>query len=236
MAMQRRLFIIFPIAICALTASFARADAELSEELCLQDKPRIEAYEDYNDFLVDVIRYKKRQKPCVSFMQEIAREHEEKLLSSSPNAELIEIDSITGHEDLNTAVQRAKGFSHPFYSSSERYNRSTSQSFALPKVVSNDLSGQTIDGLFSETAAGEPLTYNQMSEISLQADSFSTASHDKNNDELAFDRGKASSPALVPISYSTSASSFTDSLGNTTQIYSDGYSDLLTVKDVQIRR
>lgn len=136
-----------------------------------QERPRLENYRDYNQFLVDMATYKKRLREQPSQPNPQRSESTSKVpaqptvlaalspqpvpqVSAPATPRLDTIDpaseeappplSVSGPEDLDYAVSKAKDFPHPVYKVTRRYNRSTAQSFPLPQLESQDLEGSAV--------------------------------------------------------------------------------------------
>ena len=131
-------------------------------------KPRIEAYSDYDEFVRATAAYRRIMQgqevpPLPSAVPELTP------LSSRTLTEL-PADSpemndplsedypppivVTGPEDMNDAVEKAKSFIHPNYTAPLRYNRSTSQSFPLTHAGARLLESSAVtDLLFGHAGA-----------------------------------------------------------------------------------
>lgn len=106
----------------------------------LPDKPRIENFADYNDFVVEIMKYKK-----------VAREQQEHR-SKCPQAYVVrqrpnpDPTVIEGPETLGEALRRTERLPGVDYSRNQTwYDRSTSRSFGLPSLSGEELSNRSID-------------------------------------------------------------------------------------------
>ena len=129
-------------------------------------RPNIESYDDYNSFMVEIISYKKKHRSCKKIMAAAAKKNQ----APRPNEEKLIISNDTGLENISRAVQNAKNFPHPNYSQPLRFNRTTAQSFSLPKVRTLDMGDHYIVGALEETAADG--TTRTMSEKELRETEF----------------------------------------------------------------
>lgn len=124
-------------ALCALCANGAHADDCISP-VKLGEKPAMTAYGDYSDFLVAVMEHKA--------LEEKKRKHQKlcpELYREAPTAP-------ARTESLEAAVQ-ASSQQPPFdyRANASWYNRSTSQSFALPSMANASMAGTTLGTSFS---------------------------------------------------------------------------------------
>lgn len=131
-----------PVAlICLLASTGAHADVDCSgPAVVLGDKPSMDAYADYSDFLVAIMDYKARQR-------ELKAQQE-----SCPELFVKHIDPTTldptvtyGPETLDSAVKRTRRLEKLGYE--ERTpgdGRSTSRNFKLPTLGSSQMEGETI--------------------------------------------------------------------------------------------
>jgi len=134
-------------------------------------RPLLENYSDYNQFLIDMAAYKQHLREQQQAPQEQAQPADqahaaepaaspEEAASPPPvpaaGNTAVESDDenspppliINGPEDLDSAVEAAKSFPHPSYRSTRRYNRSTAQSFRLPPLDPEDLEGSAVPGMW----------------------------------------------------------------------------------------
>lgn len=136
MDLSRHYRLIAAASLCALCVSGAVADDCISP-VKLGDKPAMTAYGDYSDFLVAVMEHKA--------LEEKKRKHQKlcpELYREAPTAP-------AGIESLDAAIQ-ASSKQPPFdYSAnSSWYNRSTSQSFALPGMANATMAGTSLGTSF----------------------------------------------------------------------------------------
>lgn len=73
-------------------------------------------------------------------------------------------------DDIFTAIEEAKHRTHHYnYSRSKRYNRSTSQSIQIPRLLNTEMDEQVIKGAIAATASGDERT-NEIPESQRQTD------------------------------------------------------------------
>lgn len=160
----------------AMLGSLAPLHAEGRE---WPERPRIEDYRHYADFIQAMSAYRKllRGTPVQSPLRV------EVVLPASPTlSELSASDPamndplsedypppliVKGPENLEEAVEQAKGFLHPVYTAPKRYNRSTSQSFPLAPAA-NDL--LAIAGVSSSRFGQEPDVAGVLDQIMAEQD------------------------------------------------------------------
>ena len=128
------------ISLLWMMAGFAMA------EPIQEQRPRLESYESYSQFLAAIYAYKKQieldKKIADSIVWNIALPEK----NDNPDVSLMPIKSpefsnfdnvyiapliITGPEDLELAIELAKSFLHPIYTEKYRYSRTTFDSFPL---------------------------------------------------------------------------------------------------------
>lgn len=119
------------------------------------EKPRIEDYADYSNFLVDIMEYR-RQKDA-----QAAAAAEKPAAIPPPVAEDPLLYSISGPESLDEALRRAKRMAHPSYAEPERYGRTTASSFPMPAMEGKDLSTNEIQGNLADLEAVNPEGYDE---------------------------------------------------------------------------
>lgn len=139
-------------------------------------RPKIETFDDYNSFMVEIIEYKKSKRICDKLILEAAKNAEE----DRPNKDKIIISKETGLEDINRAVHNAKTFEHPTYREPLRFDRTTSQSFALPKIRTLDMSDYYVEGALDDTAAGGVGQSRALSEKELRETQFAQGTIQQN--------------------------------------------------------
>lgn len=133
-------------------------------------KPRIEAYSDYDEFVRATAAYRRiMQGQVVPSLPPALPE-----VTPSPSRTLTELPAdspemndplsedypppivVTGPEDMEDAVEKAKSFIHPNYTAPLRYNRSTSQSFPLTHAGNRLLESSAVtDLLFGHAGSAD---------------------------------------------------------------------------------
>lgn len=125
------------------------------------EKPRIEDYEDYGSFLVDIMAFRKQR-------EELAREQTESLATRAAapaiptNAQTEPLSPLARDpyrirqpESLEEALERARYIKHPEYPELVRFQRTTSQSFPLEALDTPDLSTAELPGMLADPATGQ---------------------------------------------------------------------------------
>lgn len=158
----------------------------------LLERPRLENYKDYNQFLNDMAAYKRQQREleqrpansrqaAKTDVSTVPAPTQLAAVSAPPSSQEAPPPSavqnlldppedapppiaISGPEDLETAVQQAKAFPHPSYSTPRRYNRSTAQSFPLTPLGSGDMQGSAVDGTMQQAPRPTPEALQQQTD------------------------------------------------------------------------
>ncbi|MCC1496994.1 hypothetical protein [Alcanivorax sp. 1008] len=110
----------------------------------LSPRPKIENYQDREAFVADILLWQRER-------DQLAARAARGELPPLPAESAAEHDpddwhTITGPEDLETAVRNASGYQQPNYSEPLRFNRTTHISFPLESLASEDMSDKAIDG------------------------------------------------------------------------------------------
>jgi hypothetical protein len=143
--------------ICLLGSEVALADGGYLTGW-LPPRPKIEHYQDRDAFVADILRWQ-RERDALSAR---AARGELPPLPADSGAEHDPADwhTITGPEDLETAVRNAYGYEQPHYAEPLRFNRTTHISFPLESLPSEAMADKVIDGVLNEgnskRRAGEP--------------------------------------------------------------------------------
>lgn len=150
--------VFFSLTLLSWGAGVAHAD-----DVVLQ-RPLLENYSDYNQFLIDMAAYRKQQhdiqererlqaqQSAADASQDAARPAETVVVTPSVNPDDETLPpplAVNGPEDLDDAIAAAKRFPHPTYHRKVRFNRSTSQSFALPQLNAHDMATTEVSGMWS---------------------------------------------------------------------------------------
>jgi len=158
----------------ALLAMAISSPVAWADDAQLQ-RPLLENYSDYNQFLIDMAAYKKQLKEQQSQTQQpVAESPRAADTGTGENTSPTPVDNsasaaqhplnspeaanaadesapppliVNGPEDLDSAVEAAKSFPHPQYQTPRRYNRSTAQSFRLA-LDPEDLAGSAVPGMW----------------------------------------------------------------------------------------
>ena len=148
------------LAIAALTLGPVPLRAAVDES-----GPRLEHYASYDDFLRAKVAWESRPTSAP------AKADVPKQTAAQPTTRPIPVPegvdptsetappplAITGPEDLDVAVELAKGISHPDYTAPIRYHRSTHISFPLHSIDGSDMSQASVPNALQATSANKPL-------------------------------------------------------------------------------
>lgn len=126
--------------LCALlipAASLARPDLSDEQQHMLEQalgpRPEIRNYDQQDQFVTDLLAWKARRKALTEKLLE-----GERILPPEPEPPS-NWHNVTGPEDLDTALQNAKGYQQPNYKEARRYDRTTHLSFPLPPLGKQQL-------------------------------------------------------------------------------------------------
>lgn len=137
----------------------------VGQQRVFAEKPRIEDYEDYGSFLVDIMAFRKQR-------EELAREQTEQpatraVAPATPtNAQTEPLSPLARDpyrvrqpESLEEALERARYIKHPEYPELVRFQRTTSQSFPLEALDTPELSTAELPGMLADPATGQLAIY-----------------------------------------------------------------------------
>lgn len=114
--------------------------ADCSVPIQLPDRPQIDQFADYNTFLVEAMKYKTKKREQAEHKQKCPLAYVEKQRPSRDPTK------IEGPETLSDALQRTRKIPRIDYSRHQKwYDRTTSRSFPLPDLGSDELSSRAID-------------------------------------------------------------------------------------------
>lgn len=168
------------------------------------ERPKLENYSDYNQFLRDMESYRKHQhdqqdtpaaagdasqtleRPGDGTMADVGpvTDADVTTASAEPAKPAYDPDSednpppiaVNGPEDLDTAIEQAKSFRHPIYKVTKRFNRTTSQSFPLVQLDQRNLERAVVGGIwYSQDPLPDDRSALDDSTLQGQADSASKA-------------------------------------------------------------
>lgn len=132
--------------LCALlipAASLARPDLSDEQQHMLEQalgpRPEIRNYDQQDQFVTDLLAWKARRKALTEKLLE-----GERILPPEPEPPT-NWHNVTGPEDLDTALQNAKGYQQPNYKEARRYDRTTHLSFPLPPLGKQQLSKERLE-------------------------------------------------------------------------------------------
>lgn len=155
--MNPRLVSILAIAILTLS-EFALA---LDVEHWIGPRPRIEDYQNREAFVTDVLAWQKDRNAVI----ELARQGALPKIPDESATDNRDWHTVTGPEDLNTAVMNASGYQQPVYKERRRFNRTTHISFPLQQLPVESLSASAVkDSLGKPPATLETELPNELAE------------------------------------------------------------------------
>lgn len=133
------------IALFLATALPAALAAELPDPLArlMPPRPVIENYQDQTRFVADVLAWERQRQA----LQQRLKNGELKLEDDNARDTEDNWHHITGPEDLETAINNARGYIQPRYRERYRYNRTTHVSFPLEHLPSDALAHEVIPSL-----------------------------------------------------------------------------------------
>lgn len=132
----------------------------------LPPRPKIEDYQDREAFVADILLWQ-RERDQLSAR---AARGELPPLPAESSAEHDPDDwhTITGPEDLETAVRNASGYQQPNYAEPLRFNRTTHISFPLESLASEDMADKAIDGALEGGNKQDDKPASAMTELLLE--------------------------------------------------------------------
>jgi len=132
----------------------------------LPARPKIENYQDRAAFVADILIWQRERDALAAR----AARGELPPLPAESGAEHDPDDwhTITGPEDLETAVRNASGYQQPNYVEPLRFNRTTHISFPLESLAAEDMATEVIDGALEKAAQSKEQPANAMTEILLE--------------------------------------------------------------------
>lgn len=118
----------------------------------LPPRPKIEDYQDREAFVADILLWQRErdQLSARAARGELPPLPAESAAEHDPD----DWHTITGPEDLDTAVRNASGYQQPNYVEPLRFNRTTHVSFPLESLATEDMADKAIDGALE--SSGKP--------------------------------------------------------------------------------
>jgi hypothetical protein len=131
----------------------------------LPPRPKIENYQDREAFVADILFWQRER-------DELAARAARGELPPLPAGSGAEHDpddwhTITGPEDLDTAVRNATGYQQPHYPEPLRFNRTTHVSFPLESLASEDMADKAIDGALKNADKQKEKSTSAMTDLLL---------------------------------------------------------------------
>ena len=132
----------------------------------LPPRPKIEDYQDREAFVADILLWQRER-------DELSARAARGELPPLPADSAAEHDpddwhTITGPEDLDTAVRNASGYQQPNYAESLRFNRTTHISFPLESLATEDMADKAIDGALESAGKQHDKPASAMTELLLE--------------------------------------------------------------------
>lgn len=121
-----------------LASSLDPADEERLRQ-ALGPRPEIRNYSQQDQFVTDLLAWKSRRKTLTRKLLE-----GEAILPPAPE-QPDNWHHVTGPEDLDTALQNARGYQQPNYKEPRRYDRTTHLSFPLPPLGKQQLAKERLE-------------------------------------------------------------------------------------------
>ncbi len=135
--MRSRLVSILAVAILSLSELALALDVEH----WIGPRPRIEDYQNREAFVADVLAWQKDRNAVI----ELARQGALPEIAEDSARDAHDWHTVTGPEDLNTAVMNASGYQQPVYEERRRFNRTTHISFPLPQLPVESLAASAVN-------------------------------------------------------------------------------------------
>ncbi|MCG8394274.1 MAG: hypothetical protein MI745_14440 [Pseudomonadales bacterium] len=141
------------------------------------DKPTLEDYPDYSDFLLQIMQYKQASREQATHRQACPQDYREATTASSDPT------VIEAPETLKSALARSEQLEPIDYRTHRTwYDRSTSRSFVLPPLAPPTLSSEHIRTLLGNAGSDEPLIL-PMSVLSLQLEGLNDGGNAQQEEE-----------------------------------------------------
>lgn len=128
------------------------------------DKPNLEDYPDYTDFLLQIMKYKQASHLKVAHREACPEDYIPHRVASTDPTVIDEPETLDGALARTTRIQPIDYQTHPTW-----YDRSTSRSFELPPLESPTLSSERIRTLLANADSDEPLVL-PMTIVGMQLD------------------------------------------------------------------
>jgi hypothetical protein len=159
------------LALCCTLFSFTTSNQLIASEAgyltgWLPARPKIENYQDRAAFVSDILAWQRERDALAAR----AARGELPPLPAESGAEHDPDDwhTITGPEDLETAVRNASGYQQPNYVEPLRFNRTTHISFPLESLAAEDMATEVIDGALEKAEQNKEQPASAMTEQLLE--------------------------------------------------------------------
>lgn len=130
-----------PIASLLCLTLIGQADStSVRPEDYLPPRPKLSEYQDENTFVADMLAWQRARTVVV---ERIARG--ELPPPSPPDRQGNDWHHVTGPEDIDQAVNNARGYQQPRYREKKRFNRTTHLSFPLPPLPVEQMADEGVD-------------------------------------------------------------------------------------------
>ncbi|MDX1804572.1 MAG: hypothetical protein R3292_10860 [Alcanivorax sp.] len=124
------------------------------QPMVLPDKPNLDDYPDYSEFLLKIMKYKQAKREQAAHRQRCPQDYRPKPPhSNDPTV-------VEGPETLESAMKRAKRIARIDYQKHQTwFNHTTSHSFGLPAMATSSLESESIRTLLSNAGADKPVVF-----------------------------------------------------------------------------
>lgn len=127
------------------------------------EKPRIEDYDDYGTFLVDIMAFRRQKEDQA---RELAARATERTLGAAEGSPAVAEElplsplardpyRVRKPESLEEALERARYIKHTDHNELVRFQRTTSQSFPLEALETTEMSTAELPGMLADPATGQ---------------------------------------------------------------------------------
>ena len=142
--------------------------------VAVPDKPLLEDYPDYSDFLLQIMKYKQAQRDQAAHRNACPDDYiPQPMASSDPTV-------IDEPETLSSALVRAKQLPTMDYQKNGTWHdRSTSRSFTLPALPGTSMASESIRTVLSNTGSQKPLVL-PMTIVGMQLDGLNDGENSSN--------------------------------------------------------
>ncbi|MCK0153527.1 hypothetical protein MWU49_07425 [Alcanivorax sp. S6407] len=127
-------------------------------------KPDLEAYPDYSDFLLQIMKYKQASQLQSAHQATCPEDYRPQKVASNDPTVILEPETLDSALARTAQITPIDYQTHPTW-----YERTTSRSFQLPQLAATGLSGEHIRTLLGNAGSDEPLVL-PMTIVGMQLD------------------------------------------------------------------